>query len=296
MANRDNGQRGYSSHDNKELAERHDRWASTYDDEMERDVGYHAPQAVARIFARHVPKKARVLDAGAGTGLVGEVLSSLGYRDLVAMDLSRGMLEKARNKGVYQELHQMVMGEPLDFATDSFGAVVSVGAIGYAPASSLDELVRITRPGGHIVFTLRPKICENSRFKDKQASLESEGRWKLTEISEQFQVQPKREPDAYHRVWVCRVMGPPLAEGTTPRPPAKGLGSSRTLRERAGGMYQDSCNQALAHTVTHATRNYPHGQAPSRSIVATSARAKGSLRAMQPILNGGLHNMRRALP
>ena len=93
-----------------------------------------------------MPRDARILDAGAGTGLVGEILASMGYRRMVAMDLSQGMLEEARKKGVYEDFHQMVMGETLDYETGSFDAVITVGVltVGHAPASSLDELVRVT--------------------------------------------------------------------------------------------------------------------------------------------------------
>ena len=207
MANRNKVEWVYSSRNHRELAERYDQWAGDYDSEMDQDYGYRSPQVVAEVFARHVPREAKVLDAGAGTGLIGEVLSNLGFRDLVAMDLSMGMLKEAQRKGVYGEYHQMVMGEPLDFATDSFDAVVSVGVltIGHAPAKSFCELVRITKPGGHVVFTLRPRVYENSGFKEMQASLESEGKWKLVEASEKFQVLPKGEPDAYHQVWAYQV-------------------------------------------------------------------------------------------
>ncbi len=154
-----------------------------------------------------MPKQARILDAGAGTGLVGEILANIGYNNLVAMDLSQGMLEEARKKNVYREFHQMVMGEPLDFATDSFDAVISVGVltVAHAPASSFDELVRTTKPGGYIAFSLRPDVYENSGFKEKQTALESEGKWKLVEVSEKFQPLPKGEPDVYHQVWVYQV-------------------------------------------------------------------------------------------
>jgi SAM-dependent methyltransferase len=101
----------------------------------------------------------------------------------------------------------MVMGEHLAFPTGAFDAVISVGVLtlGHALAGSLDELVRVTRPGGHIVFTLRPDVYETGGFKEKHAALEAEGKWQLVETSERFQTLPKGEPDVYHQVWVYRV-------------------------------------------------------------------------------------------
>ena len=199
----------YSSKNNQELAERYDQWAKDYDADLERDFGWSGPRQAVESFVKHVPKETKVLDAGAGTGLVGELLSQLDYRDLVAIDLSQGMLEEARKRNLYHELHQMVMGEPLDFASNSFGAVVSVGVltVGHAPASSLDELVRVTQPGGYVIFTLRPDIYENSGFREKQEGLEAAGKWKLVEVGDKFQPLPKGEPDVYHQVWVYQVTG-----------------------------------------------------------------------------------------
>lgn len=198
----------YSSSDNKELEERYDQWAKDYDTDLDEGFGYLGPQRTVEFFARLVPKAARILDAGAGTGLVGELLTRQGYNNLVAMDLSAGMLEEARKKNAYREFHQMMMGKPLNYATDSFDAVISVGVltVGHAPASSFDELIRITRPGGYIVFSLRPDVYRDSGFKEKQDALESEGKWKLVKTSEEFQTMPKGEPDVYHQIWAYQVV------------------------------------------------------------------------------------------
>ena len=197
----------YSSRNNAELAERYDQWAKDYDSDLEQDFGWLGPQKAAEAFARHVAKDARVLDAGAGTGLVGQILASMGYTKLVAMDFSAGMLDEARKKGVYQEFHQMVMGETLGFGAGAFDAVISVGVltVGHAPASSLDELVRITRAGGHIAFSLRPDVYLDSGFKEKQESLAAAGKWRLVEEGEKFQPLPKGEPEVLHQVWVYHV-------------------------------------------------------------------------------------------
>ena len=199
----------YSSKDNQELAERYDEWSKDYEKDLADDFVYLAPLKTSEVFAKYVPKDARILDAGAGTGLVGVVLAEMGYSSMVAMDLSQGMLDEARQKGVYQDFHQMVMGETLDYETDSFDAVITVGVltVGHAPANSLDELVRVTRPGGHIAFSLRPDVYENNGFKERQAELESQGKWELAERTEEFQPMPKGEPEVTHRVWVYRVTG-----------------------------------------------------------------------------------------
>ena len=200
----------WSSRDNKELEDRYDQWAKDYDADLDEEFGYVSPQMAVDLFTRYVHKGARILDAGAGTGLVGELLAKQGYRNLVAIDLSLGMLEEAREKDAYRELHRMVLGETLDLPTASFDAVISVGVLtlGHAPASSLDELICVTRPGGYIVYTLRPDVYRDHGFKQKHDALEGEGKWMLAQVSEEFQTLPKGEPDTYHQVWIYQVTSP----------------------------------------------------------------------------------------
>ena len=197
----------YASKDEQELGERYDQWAASYEKDMHEDFGWYGPPEAVAAAAKFVPKNARILDAGAGTGLVGQLLNARGHNHLVAMDLSEGMLEQARNKNVYGEYHQMVMGETLDFPTDSFDAALSVGVltVGHAPASSLRELVRVVRSGGHIIYTLRPDLYEDGGFKEIQTALESDGKWKLVEMGDPMQALPKGEPDVLHQVWVYEV-------------------------------------------------------------------------------------------
>ena len=198
----------YSSRDNRELAERYDQWARDYDADLDEVFGWEGPGKAVEYLVRYVPEKgARILDAGAGTGLLGGLLAKQGYSNLVAMDLSSQMLEEAKKKNAYLDFHQMVMGEPLDYLTDSFNAVISLGVltVGHAPASSLDELVRITSPGGYIVFSLRPDVHLEKGFKEKQDSLEYSGKWKLVDVSDGFQLLPKGEPGITHQIWVYQV-------------------------------------------------------------------------------------------
>src|SRR5688500_15061653 len=181
----------YSARDNRELASTYDEWAEDYEDDM-LSLGYAIPAVAAGFVGRHVPLGGTVLDAGAGTGLFGSILRVLGYEDLVGIDISERMLEKAGEKDAYYGLHRMVLGEPLGFEDDSFSATVSVGVFttNHAPPEALDELVRVVEPEGWAIFSVRDDIYRKEGFEEKQASLEKEGKWRRVTMSEAFQPFP----------------------------------------------------------------------------------------------------------
>lgn len=197
----------YSARNSQELAQRYDFWAPDYDQELEEVFGYAAPQKAAEMLAKHAPRDARILDAGAGTGLVGQALHRLGYPRLVGLDASQGMLSKAGEKDVYQTLCRMDLGDPLPFPDACFAAVISIGVFtyGHADASSFDELIRVTKPGGHIVFSLRPDFYEESGFEAKLSSLEATGKWECTEVSREFRCFLKDDSDVLIKLWVYKV-------------------------------------------------------------------------------------------
>ena len=197
----------YSSANNDELAARYDVWAQEYDADLNDTFVWLAPRTAAETLAEYVPAGARILDAGAGTGLVGVELQRLGYTDICAMDLSEGMLDEARAKGCYNDFRQMALGGPLDFDSDAYDAIISVGVFtpGHAPPNSFDELARITKPGGHIVFSLRPDTRLEMGFNEQHDRMEAAGVWSLVTATEPFQPLPKGEPEVMHQIWVYRV-------------------------------------------------------------------------------------------
>ncbi|NER34911.1 MAG: class I SAM-dependent methyltransferase [Oscillatoria sp. SIO1A7] len=197
----------YTSENSQELTDYYKQWAKDYDRELVDDCNYVAPEKVVEVLSKFVAKNAKILDAGAGTGLVGQILYDNGYSHLEAMDISAEMLEQANKKNVYTALYQKVMGEPLGLPAESFDAIVSVGTFtyGHAPSSSFDELIRITKPGGYIVFTLRLDFYESSDFKQKMTALEEYGKWKLVEVGDRFSPLSTAKPGGYYRIWVYQV-------------------------------------------------------------------------------------------
>jgi SAM-dependent methyltransferase len=190
-------------------AREYDVWSSTYDEDM-RAIGYMNSAVAAGLAGRYVAASgARLLDAGCGTGALGELLQALGYRDLTGVDMSEGMLETARARNVYRELRKRTLGEPLDFAGASFDAVIGMGvfAFGGAPPHAFDELIRVTRPGGYVIFNVARPPWDEGGFKDKAQALRSSGRWTQVEIAGPYRPMPQSvvRVDFTTRAFVYRV-------------------------------------------------------------------------------------------
>jgi predicted TPR repeat methyltransferase len=191
----------------QDTAEIYDNWAEDYERRI-LSYGYSTPAVAAWFFGRYVePGDGTVLDAGAGTGMMGEILSPLGYRDLVGIDIASNMLELARKKGVYKDLRRMTLGGQLDLPTGAFAAVVSTGvfAAGHAPPESFDELIRVTKPGGYVIFSVRTDVYLDGGFKEKQETLEREERWQFLDMTEPFAHLRFGDPDLKVQVFAYQV-------------------------------------------------------------------------------------------
>jgi FkbM family methyltransferase len=100
-----------------------------------------------------LPKTARILEAGCGSGRVLRTLADLGYRRLVGQEISTQRLNHVRDRG--PDAAQLVRSADLPFAPASFDAVVSTGVIEHVcdPRRWLTQLARVVRPGGIVSLT-----------------------------------------------------------------------------------------------------------------------------------------------
>ncbi|WP_274630301.1 class I SAM-dependent DNA methyltransferase [Arvimicrobium flavum] len=196
----------YNAEGPQEVAALYDRWAETYDADMSA-AGYRHPTICLALLARHLPRGASpVLDAGAGTGLIGEWLGIMGYPHVEALDISEGMLAQAARRGAYAALHRLALGGPLPFPDAHFGGIVSAGVFtsGHVGAEGLDELLRICRPGGVIVLTVKNTLWE-SGFADRVAELEAAGNVSRAEETMPYVSMPGEVGTVPSRGLVLRV-------------------------------------------------------------------------------------------
>jgi predicted TPR repeat methyltransferase len=172
----------YAATDPAEVAAAYDKWAETYDTEMAQ-AGYRHPSVCLALLARYLPKGAApLLDAGVGTGMIGDWLGIVGYPDVEGLDISEGMLAVAARKGNYSALHRAVLGQVLPFADGYFAGVVSTGVFttGHVGAEALPELIRICRNGGVMVITVKDTVWDGG-FATALAELQAAGRLEMLE-------------------------------------------------------------------------------------------------------------------
>lgn len=184
----------YGARSPAEVARTYDAWAEGYEAEMAR-FGYRHPAIALALLARHLPRGAGpVLDAGAGTGLVGEWLGIAGYPVADGFDISPGMLAVARRKGVYRTLAEAALGGVLPFEDGAYAGVVCTGVFttGHVGAEGLDELIRVTRPGGVLVMTVKDTVWV-AGFAARLADLEATGRLRRLEETEPYRSMPGSE-------------------------------------------------------------------------------------------------------
>ena len=176
-------EKAYDRKDKDEVADLYRQWAETYDDELA-DKDYVAPARGAAVFAAHVEdRRARVIDIGCGTGLVGRYLAEYGFDTIDGLDLSAEMLARAKAKGVYRNLLQADLTGPVDVDDGAYDAAISVGTFthNHVGPCGLDTVLRIVKPGGIASVTVNGDAYVADGYRAKFDALVAEGRCTIVE-------------------------------------------------------------------------------------------------------------------
>lgn len=131
-----------------------DGFASTFEEQLT-TLGYHTPDIVSHVVTQDAEEGSLViLDAGCGTGLAAHHLRPVAKK-LVGVDISPGMLEKAAEKNLYDELIEMELVEYLRTTKDSFNTIVAADVFNYFGdlKEAIDCASQSLLPGGHLVFS-----------------------------------------------------------------------------------------------------------------------------------------------
>jgi phosphatidylethanolamine/phosphatidyl-N-methylethanolamine N-methyltransferase len=143
--------------DRDTIEKAYDRWAPVYDVVFGRVFEQGRQASIAAAEAHVGPDGGRILEVGLGTGI--SLLSYRRVNRIVGIDISAGMLRRALNRVVEHRLTNVEALSVMDakhlaLPDASFDVVVAQYVITAVPdpETTLDEFVRVLRPGGEIIL------------------------------------------------------------------------------------------------------------------------------------------------
>lgn len=136
-----------------------DNYADNFDKHLVDKLEYHTPALIAEIVRNQLDtefKALRILDLGCGTGLFGEQVKDI-KNQLVGIDLAPRMIDKARERGIYD---QLIVGDLLEHLTgtkaDQFDLIAATDVFNYVGnlLPVFEQVTRTLTPGGWFTFSI----------------------------------------------------------------------------------------------------------------------------------------------
>ncbi len=154
-----------------------DQYAEKFDSHLTQVLNYKTPELLVALLRSCVGASAQkwdVLDLGCGTGLFGKVIAPFAQQ-LVGVDLSGKMLEKARALNIYHRLEEANLGEMVKRLESASFDVVSATDV-FIYVGKLDDLLvevsRLLRPGGLFAFSVESLDAQVPTEKRQETSRE----------------------------------------------------------------------------------------------------------------------------
>jgi predicted TPR repeat methyltransferase len=150
-------------------------WARNYDQDVSA-AQYSGPAIAARLLQQQLDdRKARILDAGCGTGLVGTELQALGYGAIDGFDLSPEMAELSKATGAYRQVVGDIdmMRALEDYPVFDYDALLSIGVftLGHVPPQALAVLLQLLRAGGLLLISTRSHYYQQTDYQQQVDAL-----------------------------------------------------------------------------------------------------------------------------
>lgn len=155
-----------------------DQFSADYDERMIGQLAYAAPQILFDLAAMVMPghQHLAILDLGCGTGLAGAVFHPLAAR-LDGVDLSPAMIEKARARGIYDDLQVADLETALGTSGPGYDVILAADTLVYLGDLALvfEGARNRLSSDGYFLFTVEK--AEGAGFE-----LGPKRRWRHSEI------------------------------------------------------------------------------------------------------------------
>jgi predicted TPR repeat methyltransferase len=150
------------------------RFSTFYESNMCDELGYQGPVHLGAVIEQAIGdrKGLRILDLGCGTGLAAQTVSPVADL-LVGVDLSAEMLEQAKQRDIYTELHHSELTAFLSDLDRQFDLIIACDTFIYF--GDLNRVLELAEkhlaPGGVIAFSVERdddhnpfRLTDNGRY------------------------------------------------------------------------------------------------------------------------------------
>ena len=162
-----------------------DAYASTFDEHLQNNLQYRAPDHLFQIIRPIVTANSRILDLGCGTGLMAERLGRVAY--LEGVDLSARMVEVAKKKGIYNRLLVSDINVYMASTTPKFDVIIAADVFEYLGdlSETFRNVAKRLLTGGTFAFTV--ECCDEAAdFKLNITKRYSHSRGYLERLASEF--------------------------------------------------------------------------------------------------------------
>jgi len=137
-----------------------DKYAPEFDSHLVDVLQYAVPAKMHTLIVETGARFSRILDLGCGTGLAAPYFASFGA-NLTGVDLSPKMLEKARERALYDRLYEAEATEHLTTHHESYDLIAAFDVLVYLGdlAALFDAVAARLTPGGLFAFSYETAGC-----------------------------------------------------------------------------------------------------------------------------------------
>lgn len=180
-----------------------DQYADYYNSHMKETLNYQAPFLLRDAFSRVLKGKFklfRTLDLGCGTGLCAIYFRDLAF-DLIGVDISSKMLEKAKQLDTYDELHEKdILAYLSDPNLFPFDLIIASDVFCYFGELTplFSKIAKVLTPNGYFCFTIESLESKESNDSENY-NLNPTGRFThafqyIQNLTEQFGFKMLNDP------------------------------------------------------------------------------------------------------